>query len=263
MLLSVVHATTYRYAELVARSTQYIRLTPYPGARQRVVRWEVSLPGSQVTMRDAFENVTQVLTLDVPHQEISLVASGQVDVEENDQGEPAGAINPQVFLRKTILTEPDEAMAAFVAPFRPVVQARPYIGMNDLASATLERLPYGKGHTSADFTAAQSFAAAGAIGQDHSHVFITCARLLGIPARYVSGYAYNGNREQVSNHAWTEAWISNRWVSFDVSRTRELAGGYIKLAVGRDYLDACPVRGVRLGGGEETLSSRAQVQSGL
>jgi transglutaminase-like putative cysteine protease len=90
-------------------------------------------------------------------------------------------------------------------------------------------------------------------------VFIACARLLGVPTRYVSGYAYSGSREQVASHAWAEAWVSNRWISFDVSRTREVAGGYIKLAVGRDYLDACPVRGIRLGGGEEVLSTRAQV----
>jgi transglutaminase-like putative cysteine protease len=259
MLLSVVHSTTYRYGAAVQRSTQYVRLSPFPNPRQRVLRWELKLPGSQVALRDAFDNLTHVVTLDQPHQELTLVASGQIEVDDNDQGEPAGRINPQVFLRSTSLTEASQAMMEFVDPFRAVVQGRPFIGMTDLASAILEKLPYSAGHTQADSTAAQSFVAAGALGQDHAHVFIACARLLGVPTRYVSGYAYSGSREQVASHAWAEAWVSNRWISFDVSRTREVAGGYIKLAVGRDYLDACPVRGIRLGGGVEVLSTRAQV----
>lgn len=261
MLLSVIHSTTYRYAEPVQRSTQYIRLSPYPTARQKVVRWELDLPGSQVALRDAFDNITQVLTLDRPHDEITLVARGQVEVDDTDQGEAAGRINPQVFLRPTGLTDSNESMSEFIAPFRSIVVGRPYIAMNDLASAILEKLPHSAGHTQADFTATQAFAAQGALGQDHAHVFISCARSLGVPARYVSGYVYSGNGQDVASHAWAEAWVSNRWISFDVSRTREVAGGYIKLALGRDYLDACPVRGIRLGGGQEQLSAHAKVQT--
>jgi transglutaminase-like putative cysteine protease len=259
MLLSVIHRTTYTYAQAVQRSTQYVRLSPYPSARQKPVSWQLSLPGSQVALKDAFDNLTQVLTLDVAHSEITLTASGQVEVDDNDQGEPAGTINPQVFLRSTPLSAASAAMQDFVKPFRAIVAGRPFIGMNDLANAILEKLPYAAGHTNAETSASQAFEGAGALGQDHAHVFIACARLLGIPARYVSGYAYNSTREDVASHAWAEAWVSNRWISFDVSRTREVAGGYIKLALGRDYLDACPVRGIRLGGDHEQLITTAQV----
>jgi transglutaminase-like putative cysteine protease len=260
MLLSVVHSTRYRYAAQVSRSTQYIRLTPYPSPQQRIVSWAVELPVPAVTMSDAFDNVTHVLTLDRPHQEIHLVARGSVEVPEVDDGEPAGRINPKVFLRATRLTAADDAIRDFVQPMRAMVRSRPLIGVTDLMNAVLDRVPFARGLTAADTTAAQAFAAGGGVSQDQAHVFLACCRALGVPARYVSGYAYSPNREQVASLAWAEAWLATRWVSFDVANARSAGGGHIKLAIGLDYLDACPVRGVRLGGGEEELSTAAQVR---
>jgi transglutaminase-like putative cysteine protease len=84
----------------------------------------------------------------------------------------------------------------------------------------------------------------------------------------VSGYvqasdhsAWSGGQSaEVASHAWAEAWIGNRWVSFDVSNARAAGSGHVKLAVGLDYLDACPIRGVRLGGGDESMNASAEVQ---
>jgi transglutaminase-like putative cysteine protease len=261
MLLSVWHSTVYRYAAEVARSTQYIRLSPAASPRQRVVDWRVELPVPSVTMTDAFDNLTHVLTLDAPHQEIRLIARGRVEVDDVDDGEPAGRINPRVFLRATPLTQADDAIRAFVAPLRAMVRSRPMMGVTDLMDALLERMPYEKGHTSVESTAAQSFAAGRGVCQDHAHVFVACCRELGIPARYVSGYVYTPDRRSVSSHAWAEAWLSNRWISFDVSNAGKAGEAHLKLAVGLDYLDACPVRGVRLGGGEEELSTSARVEA--
>lgn len=262
MLLSVWHATVYRYATEVTRSTQYIRLSPAAGPRQRVVEWTVELPAPAVEMTDAFDNLTHVPTLDAAHQEIRIVAQGRVDVDEVDDGEPAGRINPRVFLRTTPLTAADDALRDFVEPLRALVRSRPLMGVNDLMHAVVERMPYEKGVTTADTTAAQSFAAGRGVCQDHTHVFLCCARELGIPARYVSGYVYSTDRESVASHAWAEAWLSGRWMSFDVGNARRPTGALLKLATGLDYLDACPVRGVRLGGGDEELHALARVGTG-
>jgi transglutaminase-like putative cysteine protease len=139
------------------------------------------------------------------------------------------------------------------------VKSRPLMGVTELMGAVLERMPYTVGSTTVETTAAQSFALSKGVCQDHSHVFLACCRELQVPARYVSGYVYSSNREEVASHAWVEAWLNNRWVSFDISNAKAAGGAHIKLAVGLDYLDACPVRGVRLGGGEEQLSIAAQV----
>lgn len=259
MRLSVVHSTRYQYAAQVSRSTQYIRLTPGDGAQQRVIDWSLELPRPCVSLRDAFDNLTHVLTLDEPHEAIRLVARGTVEVADIDDGEPAGPINPKVFLRATDLTEPDTAIRDFIEPMRGVVRNRPLIGVSDLMNAVLDRMPDRKGVTTVETTAAQAFAIGAGVCQDHAHVFIAACRLLGVPARYVSGYAYSPDREVVASHAWAEAWLGTRWVSFDISNARRASGAHIKLAIGLDYLDACPVRGVRLGGGGEALATVAEV----
>jgi transglutaminase-like putative cysteine protease len=133
------------------------------------------------------------------------------------------------------------------------------MGVTELMVAVLDKMPYTAGATKVDTTAAQAFDLGKGVCQDHSHVFLACCRELQIAARYVSGYVYSSNREEVASHAWVEAWLNHRWVSFDISNAKAADGAHIKLAVGLDYLDACPVRGVRLGGGEEQLSIAAQV----
>jgi len=264
MLLSVIHTTRYTYATDVSRSTQVIRLTPYVCAQQRIVDWNVDLPGPSVTLRDAFDNLTHLLTLDQSYRAVTIVARGSVEVADVDDGEPAGRINPKVFLRSTKLTAADDAIRAFAEPMRATVRARPLIGVSDLMNAVLGRMPERKGLTTAETTASEAFAAGGGVCQDQTHVFIACCRELGVPARYVSGYAYSPDREQVTSHAWAEAWLGNRWVSFDVGNAGRGGGdgGHIKLALGLDYLDACPVRGVRLGGEGEELATTARVRQG-
>lgn len=260
MKLSVYHATTYRYAEPVSRSTQYIRLTPVTNHRQRVLEWQLDLPARSIELLDAFGNLTSLLTLSRAHDSISIVGTGTVEVPDVDDGHPADLVHPRVFLRTTPLTEPDAAMAEFREPMRKVISGRPLIGATDLMSAVQESLPLKRGVTDAETTASQAFSLQAGAVQDQVHVFLACCRHLGLPARYVSGYAYTPDRAAVASRAWAEIWIGNRWVGFDVSLGSNADGGHIKLAVGLDYRDACPVRGIRLGGGEEVLSTVSQVR---
>jgi transglutaminase-like putative cysteine protease len=161
----------------------------------------------------------------------------------------------------TPLTQPDAAIKAFIEPFRQTVRSRPYLGLHDVMLALLSQMPYEKGHTQVGFTAAQSFAVGKGVCQDHTHVFLACVRHLGLPARYVSGYLNSEDQGHVASHAWAEVWIGGRWVGFDVSNSIGADQGHIRLAHGLDYDDASPVRGVRTGGGNETLESFAKVES--
>src|SRR5690606_34627238 len=95
--------------------------------------------------------------------------------------------------------------------------------------------------------------------QDHAHVFIACCRSLGIPARYVSGYLHADDDGHLSSHAWVEAWLEDRWQTFDVTNGLLSPSRHLKLAIGLDYMEACPVRGVRWGGDNECLSASAAV----
>ena len=259
MLLSVYHATTYRYAEPVSRSTQYIRLSPFPSATQKVKHWRVDLPSPGLSMNDAFDNPTHLLTLNRPHEGIDILAQGEVEISDVEEGEPVGRLDPRIFLRSTQLTQMDEALLGFIEPMRQMVRQRPLVGVTDLMHAVLDAMPYTKDVTEVSFNAGQSFAAKAGVCQDHAHVYTACCRAMGVPARYVSGYVYTPELEEVASHAWAEVWLANRWLSFDISNARNAGGTHLKLAIGLDYNDACPVRGVRVGGGEEKLSTIARV----
>jgi transglutaminase-like putative cysteine protease len=90
---------------------------------------------------------------------------------------------------------------------------------------------------------------------------IACCRALGVPARYVSGYLLTGRDDHIASHAWVDVWLAEpeRWFAIDVTNGVPGSVQHCRLAVGRDYLDACPVRGVRRGGGAETMSAKVEV----
>jgi transglutaminase-like putative cysteine protease len=267
MQIAIDHTTVYRYSEKVSRSTQYIRLTPPAGQGQKVMRWEVELPARAVSLCDAFDNLTHVLTLDSAYDEIRLRAHGVVEVGAEPAAQSRGAvlevpplIHPTVFLRPTPLTEPDQALREFALGLRANFERSTEHGLLDLMDAVLKHMPYRPGSTSVSHTAAESFGLSAGVCQDHTHVFLSCARLLGVPSRYVSGYINPAGQTQAASHAWAEAWVGGRWLSFDVSNGQPAGSGHVRLAIGRDYLDACPVRGVRSGGGEESLSVAVTVK---
>jgi transglutaminase-like putative cysteine protease len=111
-------------------------------------------------------------------------------------------------------------------------------------------------------TSAEAALAAGqGVCQDHAHIFIGAARLLGLPARYVSGYLMMDDRvDQEAGHAWAEAYVAGLgWVAFDVSNGISPDERYVRLATGFDYRDAAPVTGISIGAGEIELEVRLAV----
>jgi transglutaminase-like putative cysteine protease len=263
MKLQVFHETSYCYEQPVRRSIQMLRMTPAETQRQNVLNWQLDLPGKATHWTDAFGNLCHCLVLENASQDIVLRASGSVDLIESDQGEPEGPVPHAVYLRATTLTLVDASIQNFIEPFRPTVKSRPYIALHDVMLALLERMPYEAGITHVGDSAAQSFAKGKGVCQDHTHVFLACARFLGVPARYVSGYLQSAQNEQVASHAWAEAWVGGRWIGYDVSNSSDADRGHIRLAHGLDYEDASPVRGMRIGGGNETMHSFAKVESAI
>lgn len=258
MKLNVSHQTHYTYAQQVKRSTQYLRLTPQNSSHQKILTWELSLPEYATRTIDAYGNVLHVLTLDQPHQAITIEANGVVEIEDNVEDDNFGHLSPLVFLRASPLTHADAAIRDFASRYyRPQAQ---HESLCKLMGELLLKMPYSPGTTTVKDSAAQAFGAQQGVCQDHTHVFLACCRSLGIPARYVSGYLYSQDTEHVATHAWAEAWIDDRWQSFDVTNNTCQPNQHLKLAIGIDYLDACPVRGIRLGGGCEDMHTIAAVQ---
>lgn len=260
MKLVINHLTHYHYDEQVKFSTQYLRLTPQSSARQHIQEWKLILPAAAVVTTDAYGNMMHVLTLDQPHNEILIHAQGVVDIADNVEEyieETDAKVSPLVFLRQTPLTESDEAIRAFTR--RYYREDDPAGSLVTLMSALCLKMPYTPGSTQVYDSASTAFAKGTGVCQDHTHVFLACCRSLRIPARYVSGYVYSKDTDHVAMHAWAEVWLNDRWHSFDITNNTRRLNQHLRLAVGMDYLDACPVRGSRLGGGCEEMFSEAEV----
>lgn len=254
MRLSIEHHTCYRYDETVQRSTQYLRLTPKPSQRQKVLNWHLDMPSEAEVITDGFGNILHVLTLDQPHTEISIRARGEVEISDAEEDHGEERLSPMVYRRFTPITQADAAIREFAQEYRDAS------GLAQLSADLLARMPYQPGSTSVSSTAVQAFHGGSGVCQDHAHVFLSCCRALGLPARYVSGYLYTTDSSHVASHAWAEAWFDGSWHTFDVTNQALSPDRHLKLAVGLDYLDACPVRGVRYGGGPESLHAYALVE---
>jgi transglutaminase-like putative cysteine protease len=257
MRLAISHETLYRYDTPVRHSTQYLRLTPLDGSGQHIIDWSLDLPSGAHQCTDSYGNVLHVLTLDYPHQEIRIRAHGTVETDNLIAVD--GPLPPLLFLRQTRLTQPDGRLAEFADGFR--LSAPSLAQLCALMNAIRARMPFLPGETHSQTTAADAFRRGVGVCQDHTHVFLACARHLGVPARYVSGYVYSPGHadHHVASHAWAEAWIDGTWYSFDVANGTRANDHHLKLAIGMDYLDACPIRGVRFGGGEERMQAQARV----
>lgn len=251
MKIAIEHSTAWHTADNAGVSTQLLRLTPRGSSRQQVLSWDLSLPGHASRAVDPFGNVQHVLTVEGDDQDVTLTARGVVEIR-SQQDEDDDGLTPLLFLRATTLTQPDSALLDFADNFRVANPSRDVLRALMVAVGSEMKLLAG---AYAGRPAAAAFTAGEGTCHDQSHAFIACARLLGVPARYVSGYVHGG--DSIASHAWTEAFVHGRWHTFDVAHRVDRLTTHLKLAIGMDYLDACPVRGVRFAGTLEKLTGEA------
>jgi transglutaminase-like putative cysteine protease len=260
MRISIDHVTRYAYEHPVRYSTQYLRLVPPSDARQQVIDWTLETPAAPIELRDGYGNILHVLTIENPVTEIVIRSAGVVETSAKvDETLDERRLSPLVFLRPGALTRVDGPLIDFAEQFRR--RAATLTGLRALSDAVVARVPFQPGVTAVHSTAREAFDAGNGVCQDHAHVFIACCRFLGVPARYVSGYIYIAHAADgpVASHAWAEAWVVDRWRSFDITNARPAGEQHVRVAVGADYLEASPVRGIRYGGGEERMVASATV----
>jgi transglutaminase-like putative cysteine protease len=268
MRIQISQQTSYRYAGPANYSMQVLRVRPRDNGGQKVHFWSLSVPHfANVTQgQDAFGNVLDTLYISRLHSEISLTISAEVETTDTGgvlQGveEP---FSPSLYLRETPLTAPDEAIEALSASAVAASDGSPLDLAHCLMGGVRDAIDYRIGETHAETTAAEALAHGFGVCQDHAHVFISAARHAGMPARYVSGYLWDPrDTEYEASHAWAEAYIDGLgWVGFDVANRICPTDAHIRVACGLDYLEAAPARGLRRGGGEETLEVRLRVDAG-
>jgi transglutaminase-like putative cysteine protease len=266
MRIRITHDTVYRYSTPVRALIQVLRMSPLHHEGQFVARWDVRAEGDLRLKRreDWYGNTVHALSMAGPVNEICLRATGEVETEDTSgvMRRTVERFPPALFLRGTRLTEPDAELAAFAADTVSGI-SDPLERMHALMGALHSRMAFDTGATDVVTTAGEAFKSGHGVCQDFTHIFLAAARGLGIPARYVSGYLYKPDEEeQEATHAWTEAHIPGLgWTAFDPTNGICTTDGYVRVAVGLDYLDCAPVRGSFKGATVENMSVHLKITS--
>ncbi len=264
MRISVSHVSEYTYEGPQTSTVQALRLTPAPVKCQTVLSWTIDAPGfgTACSYLDGFGNHVDLVSAPADLAVVRVAAFGEV--ETTDTGGVAGwtdeAVAPGAFLRVSPITALSDEIEAIAASVR---QANRLATLHTLMDALHERLEYDPGSSNAKTSAAAAFAAGRGVCQDHAHVFITAARSLGIPARYVTGYlVLHEQTGAPAHHAWAEALVEDiGWVGFDTTNAQCPTDRYVRLGSGLDAASAAPIRGFRRLAGQERLSVAVTVHA--
>ncbi|MHA6263534.1 transglutaminase family protein [Arenibacterium sp. CAU 1754] len=267
MKLEITHVTTYTYDTPVHYALQQLRLIPRTGHGQQVIEWNSTITGgkSQVIFDDQFLNHTELVAVDPGATRIEIVSQGVVEVEDRGGvvGAHSGCAPLWLFLEPTAMTAAGNNIRQMAASVRDEFADLDDVSrLHALSKRIGETVHYETGSTDSDTTAEVALTAQHGVCQDHAHIMIAIARQLGHPARYISGYLFmDGQTDQEASHAWCEIWVETLgWVGFDVSNGISPDARYVRVATGRDYQDAAPIRGLRQGTGGEALHVVLQVQ---
>jgi transglutaminase-like putative cysteine protease len=265
MRLRIAHSTTYRYEPAVSGLIQILRMTPGSHDGQYVAEWQidVSTDSRLHPHQDAFGNITHVLT-EGPTSDLTITVEGLI--ETHDTGGVLRGTDerfpPNLFLRATRLTEVSAGMAAFSRELRSESESDVLGFLHALMLQINDHMTFDEDPTHSGTSATEAFGLKRGVCQDYAHIFIACARSVGVPARFIAGHFLraDGIVHQQAGHAWAEAFVPDLgWVAFDPANAISATDAHARVAVGLDYLGAAPVRGTRYGGGTETLTVAVKV----
>ncbi|MBN2760495.1 MAG: transglutaminase family protein [Rhodobacteraceae bacterium] len=262
MRLKIEHETVYTFATPINYGLQQVRKTPKSVRFQNVLHWETLVEGGvkEVSFEDHHRNVVELLSFVPGTFSLSVTSRGEVELS-NDSGivgPHIGSTPLWLYQRETPRTQ---AKAGVRALLRDIGAGADLTGLHDLSAGIRDRIAFEVGASDPGWSAEDAVEAGRGVCQDHTHVFIACARRLGVPARYVSGYLMlDQQTAQDAMHAWAEAYIDGLgWVGFDVANGQSPDTRYVRVATGLDYTEAAPVSGLYAGGSAESLTVRIDV----
>ncbi|HET9625840.1 MAG TPA: class II glutamine amidotransferase [Kofleriaceae bacterium] len=285
----VVHRTTYKYAQPVERSMHHLRLAPIHDRMQSVRDHQltISVPHQARDYEDVFGNRVKRLTIDTPFSELVIESRSVVEVLDVD---PLGygplrvsSTIPLVWMpwQRQVLDPfllphelPETELAELVEYAMSFVKRNDYdllATLLDINDTIYREFAYQQGTTNVLTSAFEVYVHRRGVCQDFTNLFICLARLLGVPARYVCGYIYTGpksaellphQRQGEASHAWLQLYLPQvGWKGFDPTNGILTQTDHVRVAVGRNYLDATPTSGtIFVGGGGETLSAHVTVE---
>jgi transglutaminase-like putative cysteine protease len=266
MRIAIRHRTHYAYASPAKSVMQLLRLTPRNHDGQTVKRWRIDLncDGTLKAGEDPFGNLTHTLALNGPISDLEVTVEGEVETEDR-HGIVRGTCErfpAELYLRETPLTEVDAALKEFAHDVTSEASKDRLELLHCLLVGIYSTVKFDTTPTNAATPATESFRMKRGVCQDLTHIFLACARHLGVPARYVGGYMLrnDGVTQQEAGHAWAEADVKGLgWVGFDPANGICPTEGHVRVAGGLDYLGAAPIRGTRQGGADEQMRVAVQI----
>ena len=253
MKLEIVHSTRYRYSGPIAETVMEVRLRPMDGNGQRCLEFRLELShGIEPRMyEDGFGNKVHYFNLVKPHSGLSIVSRSTVETGLGPDAEPGEELVLD-FLRFRHPVTDVEGVRSLATRHSINDRSSPVaieFALDELTQTIAREFTYDRTVTNVYSAVEDVLALRAGVCQDFAHLFIAAARVMGVPARYVSGYIHTpGEKVVAASHAWAEAWVAGRgWIGFDATHPVRTTPNHVRLAVGRDYTDAAPTRGVYVG----------------
>ena len=262
MKLRIEHTTTFKYDKMISEAYTEMRLHPLDGSGQHTLTFSLRTEPKDEALvyKDRFGNDVRHFDVIQPHQKLLVGARSEVMTPQrfvSDEG-PLSPLDEFDFLMPTVYTPSTAEINAFASAL--TVKGHPYETALAVMQGVFAQLKYEKGTTTVNTNAAEAMALGRGVCQDFSHLMLAACRSQLLPARYVSGYLFN-NGYSTATHAWVDVYISERgWVSFDPTHNREQTEHYVRVAVGRDYADVPPTRGVFVGNAREEMDVQVAVE---
>jgi transglutaminase-like putative cysteine protease len=264
MLYTVRHVTRFVYEAPISESVMEARMQPRTDATQRCIQFGFSTaPISRVMMyQDHDGNIVHHFGVPGRHSRLTLTVEALVEVAPaplipydlgddawtrldtlTSSGEFWELLNPSPFTKGTPLLD------EFAKEVGLERGADPLQMLRRLTTEISDRFEYSPQSTRVDSPIDEALETRKGVCQDFAHIMIALVRPLGVPCRYVSGYLFHNERADRSSesttHAWVEALLPDiGWVGFDPTNNRIAEDRHIRVAIGRDYADVPPTRGV-------------------
>jgi len=282
MYYSIRHVTTFHYSEPISESVMEARMQPRSEGVQRCLNFSLrSVPKAQVmAYKDYLGNNIHHFDIPGKHQKLSVIAEAVVEVKSSpalpESLSPSAweALDEQArseeffdFLIPSTIAHPTNLLHDLAEELRIERRGDPMSLLRELTRMMYDTFEYAPESTQVDSPIDDALTDRKGVCQDYTHIMIALVRELGIPCRYISGYLFhrgNGSGErsaQDATHAWVEAWLPELgWIGFDPTNNLICDDRHIRVAIGRDYADVPPTRGVFKGTADTKLEVAVKVE---
>jgi len=249
------------YSEYVNPGYFTIKCIPRNTQRQELVKLDISMdPKAKYSYsEDGFGNKKIIGTVREDHNHYYLGVSGQVKIKQVMYEELCDETTTGVYRYPCGKTIPSKGIKNYATELSTDMSNRKIRNMYDKAIFVMHRLQkdfeYNTRTTDISTTAEQAWKIGSGVCQDYAHIFISIMRLLGVPARYVTGLMIGEGK----SHAWVELMLGNKWIGFDPTNALLVDDNYVKLAHGRDAGDCKINLGIIHGGGTQEQEVKVKV----